>query len=345
MQKLIKVALVVSVMFGSSGYISEQNVNTDHLLAVSTKDFINEESVWGKVKLNGSKKLGNETVELQVTYENPKESLNKFKSMYRKELTEIQIEEKFDELNDKNYQQYYSVFLEKGEQYVDHDNINNNFAFFDIYENDEQNRKLISFINQYQSRNNQADRNELLLEIMSYSPHYNQSLEDFVISQMPQTKQIIFLEDINVTNATNYAKKYAENINSAYNYYAGADCTNFASQIAYAGGLRGRIAAIAWKPYTGAWINANTFCGIWGRRGKSTKWSSFVKTLKPGDFIAADWGGDNHIDHIAYVAANGSSSSNKYIAQHSSNYYERSDQTNWPKESSTRVLWKAGNKG
>ena len=70
-----------------------------------------------------------------------------------------------------------------------------------------------------------------------------------------------------------------------------------------------------------------------------------MKTLKPGDFIAADWGGDGHIDHIAYVAANGSSSSNKYIAQHTSNYYKRSDQTNWPKDSSTRVLWKAGNKG
>ena len=345
MQKLMKAALAASILSVSSGYISEKNVNTDHLLAVSTKDFINEKSVWGKVKLNGSKDLGDVTVELQVTYENPEESLNKFKSLYRKELTEIQMEEQLDELNDKNYRQYYLVFLEKGEQYVDLDKLNDIFAFFDIYENDEQNRQFISAINQYQSRNNQTDRNELLSEMMSYSPDYNQSFEDLVVSQMPQSKQIIHLQDINVTNATNYAKKYAENINNAYNYYAGADCTNFASQIAYAGGLRGGVASIAWKPYTSAWINANTFCGIWGKRGRSTKWSTFVKKLKPGDFIAADWGGDGHIDHIAYVAANGSSSSNKYIAQHTDDYYERSDQTNWPKDSSTRVLWKAGNKG
>ena len=150
--------------------------------------------------------------------------------------------------------------------------------------------------------------------------------------------------DINVTKATNYAKKYANNPNSSYKYYSGADCTNFASQIAYAGGLR---YAPVWQPYTKPWINANFFGIVWGKKGKSTKWSTFVKQLIPGMFIAADFGGDGALDHVAYVAANGSSSSNKYIAQHTANYYLRSDsnKSNWKNDTASRVLWIIGNNG
>ena len=64
------------------------------------------------------------------------------------------------------------------------------------------------------------------------------------------------------------------------------------------------------------------------------------KQLKPGMFIAADLGGDGALDHVAYVAANGSSSSNKYIAQHTANYYLRSDsnKSNWKNDTASRVL-------
>ena len=128
--------------------------------------------------------------------------------------------------------------------------------------------------------------------------------------------------------------------NPAYKNFmsTGGDCTNFASQIAYAGGLR---YAPVWQPYTKPWINANFFGIVWGKKGKSTKWSTFVKQLIPGMFIAADLGGDGALDHVAYVAANGSSSSNKYIAQHTANYYLRSDsnKSNWKNDTASRVLY------
>lgn len=143
------------------------------------------------------------------------------------------------------------------------------------------------------------DREASLQKIDSISPSYNQP-----VSRAASTKTVRYIGDIDVTKATNYAKKYAKNANPAYKNFmsTGGDCTNFASQIAYAGGLR---YAPVWQPYTKPWINANSFGIVWGKKEKSTKWSIFVKKLKPGMFIAADFGGDGALDHVAYVAANG----------------------------------------
>lgn len=339
--------LVISSMITTFTHPVFLNVDRENTLITddSIKEFINENSLWGDVKTNGSRFIDNQKIDLQVTYENPEESLKKFKQTYSMELNEIQEKEGLDELSNNNYQDYYQILQETGEEYFGNEHINDVYSFFDIYENNDQNQKLISAINKYNlSKTSRMSQEDLIMEIMTYVPIYNENMDTYSAITRAQTNEIIHLQDINVAKASSYAKKYAVNPNKAYTYY-GKDCTNFVSQIAYAGGLRGGIASVTWKPYTRAWINANTFCGIWGKRDKSTKWNTFVKKLNPGDFIATDFGGDGVIDHMAYVAANGSTSSSKYIAQHTDNYYEKSETTNWPNDTSTRILWKAGNKG
>ena len=52
-----------------------------------------------------------------------------------------------------------------------------------------------------------------------------------------------------------------------------------------------------------------------------------MKYLKPGTFIAVDSQRDGKCEHIAFITGNGSSSTTKYIAQHTSDYHELSSKT------------------
>lgn len=59
--------------------------------------------------------------------------------------------------------------------------------------------------------------------------------------------------DFNIDEACTYAETYALNPNPNYKSFEGigGDCTNFISQILYAGGFK---KTQTWKPYTNAWI-------------------------------------------------------------------------------------------
>lgn len=64
--------------------------------------------------------------------------------------------------------------------------------------------------------------------------------------------------NFNVTEACNYAEKFALNYNPKYKSFAGigGDCTNFMSQILHTGGFE---QTSIWKPYTHAWIRVQEF--------------------------------------------------------------------------------------
>lgn len=59
--------------------------------------------------------------------------------------------------------------------------------------------------------------------------------------------------NFDITEACNYAEKFALNYNPEYKSFSGigGDCTNFMSQIIHAGGFQKNV---IWKPYTHAWI-------------------------------------------------------------------------------------------
>ncbi|MBE6062217.1 MAG: hypothetical protein E7207_01325 [Clostridium butyricum] len=78
-----------------------------------------------------------------------------------------------------------------------------------------------------------------------------QKLYDNFINNLPYDRR--FYYKFNIDNAIQYAEQYALTPNTKYINFnnSGGDCTNFISQILYAGGIK---LTNTWKPYTNAWL-------------------------------------------------------------------------------------------
>lgn len=126
------------------------------------------------------------------------------------------------------------------------------------------------------------------------------------------------MPNLNVANAIKYANQYATNPNSnvtsknAYSYMSGRDCTNFATQILVAGGIKQEIyndVSLGWwhkrtvdvqvsimsgytrykSTYSTSWVNANTFSKRFGRTYYSY-YRALAAMVETGDFIGFDEG-------------------------------------------------------
>ncbi|CAG8688364.1 21378_t:CDS:1 [Cetraspora pellucida] len=113
--------------------------------------------------------------------------------------------------------------------------------------------------------------------------------------------------------AVNYANKYCQNPNPSYEVLSGADCTNFASQVLFNGGIPYDTNKI-WQPYTGAWINVISFYNYLKKDylAKDCK----LTELKPGDFIQYRNSTSHVWDHTVVVVKGGADPTVDY---HSSN--------------------------
>jgi cell wall-associated NlpC family hydrolase len=139
-----------------------------------------------------------------------------------------------------------------------------------------------------------------------------------------------------------YADRYALSYNPTFVRFAGADCANFASQCARAGGMpqaSGSTSSGWWydkegtsspsgDTYSLSWINVTRQIGYWNTR--RTDWESSAGVLSRGDFIYYDWSGDGVWDHVAVVAGT-NSAGQKVIDAHTTDHY--------------RVYWKLGYTG
>ena len=313
----------------------------DQTTPESVAENLNTNPVWGNVKSNGYIYVNDQKYNLQITLESPQVAMVKFCDKYSTFLAAIKKDTGFDDLSKQNYKQYYEYIREYGSNYFSDQDINDVFAFFDLYENNDNNTlisELANYVNSSQQKNNlnllkneKIGKNEAIDLLNALSPEYNEELPNEEIENTPSLYSVTF----NITKANTYAKSYGAKRNSKYKSYS-ADCTNFASQILVAGGLKTNY---IWKPYTNTWVNANRFANYFGKKNSSKKWKTFEKNLVPGKFIGADWGGDGVIDHIAYCAG---TKSNKYIAQHTSDYYKKPASTAWINDTKTRVLWIVG---
>lgn len=129
---------------------------------------------------------------------------------------------------------------------------------------------------------------------------------------------------LNVTNAVNYAKSYGEGHNIAFPKYA-QDCTNFASQIAYYGGVeqsqKVNASGNSWFSQAGAsnaWRLAHNFATYWTAEGKNVRGYGTVASVKAnaatGNFLAYKSRNTYQVHHIAFVSQK--SGSKIYISQH-----------------------------
>lgn len=161
-------------------------------------------------------------------------------------------------------------------------------------------------------------------------------------------------QTFNVENGTTYAIKWAKTPNSlSYPYYPKDDCTNFASQILVAGGIKMHENSSTEKgwwckrvgtanpgtfQHSKSWSVADRFVKFMGTSNNTCKdFKRFSAKVRKGDFIAYDRSGDGGWNHVGYVTATGNYGSYDYkdssgavrsknyttfcVAQHSNNYH------------------------
>ncbi|MDF1498069.1 MAG: amidase domain-containing protein [Patescibacteria group bacterium] len=134
--------------------------------------------------------------------------------------------------------------------------------------------------------------------------------------------------------ADNYAETYALNPNSAYKYFDGADCTNFASQVLFAGGFTetGKYqywSDYAWyydwgtRPgYSNTWTIANELYDFLDKSGRADRTSvdhPYYPKFQVGDIIQVDWNNDGYWDHSMVVTGIIISDDDLLMSYHSRN--------------------------
>jgi len=138
--------------------------------------------------------------------------------------------------------------------------------------------------------------------------------------------------------AAGYADRYALSYNPGYVRF-GADCANFASQGAQAGGMlvtsgdysngwwydKNGTSSTADDSYSMSWINVTKQMSYWN--GSRTDWVTSIGGLGKGDFVYYDWSGDGYWDHVAVVVGT-NSAGQKVVDAHTTDYY--------------RTYWKMG---
>ena len=207
-------------------------------------------------------------------------------------------------------------------------------AFLDIYENPESNKAIEEEFGLLENRANSND--------LSTEEAISEAEKILPLINGPSTVTIEPLNSgIDLAAARSYAERYAVNHNTKYGYETtwlgiGADCTNFASQILYAGGVNMDISYNTnegwWWRATNqrsvSWIQAATFARYMGSGYNTTSWSSLVSNVRAGDFIGYDSGGDGEVDHIGFVHSK--TGDELYIAQHTTDYIDWDNNTGWP---------------
>lgn len=299
-----------------------------------------------------------ESFDLLPTFDDPTHALTAIKEKASTVLSALQKAYGLEELSGSNWKDYYEGLTEMlgrddcPEWYSeDNHELMALRAFFDIYENDEDNADIRACAEQladakklHLDNEEEAIGNELALLLPDQSILHQRSAEcDALIDSVSEVKASTgkAMSGYNTTKAISYAKRHATSINShVYAYFKNGDCTNFASQILEQAGIKQvpnssvykgwwhkrRITprSIAVHTHSNSWTVADTFCRYMGVGYKTRNHVAFSKNIKAGDFIAADWTSDGRYDHVGFVAAKGQKTPQGYydylVAQHTSNY-------------------------
>lgn len=316
---------------------------------------------YGNIVYGGDIVVNGETEYLFFEYEDSHQSLETFKDLHKDIL--LQIEEMYglkklsidnwklyaDKINE--YKKDTATLDESGNQTLSNeDEIMEIEKFFDIFENKFENDKIKNIVNNAHLMKTSVNEEEAALLLPNYSP----TVENFVADNLKTQNDLRKAEDLARINnkGVDYAIRYATGRNRDYAdlTYWGGDCTNFASQILAASGVRQvsstseytgwwhRRTAPAAHKHSVSWINANTFARYMGVGYKTRSHSSFAANIKKYDFITYDDTYDGEWDHMAYVTADdtyvGSYGYYDYkVAQHSIDYHAwtSSSTNNWEK--------------
>lgn len=342
-KKLIAIGLSCAMTFVTCSSVMAAEADPTSLEVKETmRNIIDKNEVlesYDKLISPTSLSLDNNEIPLYVTFNSQKDSLMKFKSEFSTELDLIKSTFQLDDINEKNYMNYFShVITLTDSNAINIERGNEMQEFFDIYENKYQNDEIISKVES--SKKTRSNNDEIKEEIILLMPSYfdndekSRSLRSNV--GMP-----------NLTGAINYAKKYATSPNPAYRYFNGADCTNFVSQILNNGGIK-QVSSTSktsgwWyqssNNYSYSWTVANTFSKYMGRTRYNVTWNTFKSKLVKGSFIGKDNTDDGDLNHMAFITDIKSDKSQVQIAQHTDNYLKWSNSTGWTNIGSKAVYY------
>lgn len=212
--------------------------------------------------------------------------------------------------------------------------------FFDIYENQEKNDKIISIAN-FDVSAFDVTQNTELLELLPYNSYLLASQQSEVFSKQ-NVNEMSSMLSFSMANGISYANSFAKSPNKAkYDYFSSGDCTNFASQILENSGVSQEVYEsensgwwhktstllfITTHKHSISWIRADTFAKYMGVGYSTKNHSLFTENINVGDFIGADFGSDGDWNHIGFVTSKKNKNNGSYydykVAQHTSNYHE-----------------------
>lgn len=340
-----------------------------------TFNSVEDDSVDDEASVKQELVLNGETYRLLPTFDDPVQALKSAAKENALAFDYLKAEYGLGSLSANNWEEYQDALEEKlgsddcPEWFSSFSLVYPLRAFFDIYENEDSNAEILTEAKSLSEQDEiTGDDLSRLLNLLPDQGVLGQSIEeedrcvDIEGGLFKQQESINLAasaaSSFSVGEAVSYAYKYAPNPNtSSYRYFPKGDCTNFASQVLYAGGMkqipttsnnRGwwhksrKIRGKTCHYHSTSWINANTFAKYMGVGYKTRSNSYFSKNIKAGDFIAADWKSDGTWDHIGFVVAKSSKKTSGYydykVAQHTRNYCA------WT-SSSTNEWEKAGNSG
>ncbi|MFV0529153.1 MAG: amidase domain-containing protein [Lachnospiraceae bacterium] len=291
------------------------------------------------VNINGENNL------LYCTFSNQQQALENIKSEASDLLDILSTKYNLLPLNGSNWMEYrekmYDLFTIPTDELNES---NEDFVklriFFDIYENKDSNDQIMKYISEKKLNTKSgisAAKNTDIVELGLLFPYYApiaQQAENIIV---PISAKV----SINVTPAVNYAAAHATNRNTPTYYSFGSDCTNFASQILEASGVRQVVYTSEfsgwWHKKNGSththsrsWTVADVFSRYMGITYKTKNNASFSSVIKQGDFIAGDWSSDGSWDHTAFVTGKdpkamawGTNQAyyNYKVAQHTGDYH------------------------
>ncbi|MCM3702882.1 amidase domain-containing protein [Paenibacillus macerans] len=351
-------AVFLSLLSPVSGFADEVDpVEIQDLEAINTLKE-KEAEVMSQIEPGASVIIAGKEQHLYPTFSNQEEALNKLKKAIPDFLELLSTTYNLEEIDDTNWakyvdyaNEYASVSISK-EDDMQYDLL---MSFVDIYENKSKNdtiKKMISELDdkEISNKNNEdniANETSLLQDIIFALPYTNELAFEQNEIQLQQTAPAI-TASFDLSRAMQYVNLYALEPNSSGFGQFSNDCTNFASQILYAGNVRQEDyypdEARGWwhrivtssgpiiypeHKYSISWIQADTFARYMGVGFTTSDHYSFSSKLQAGDFIAYDKYRDGDWNHIGFVTAVDSKSGtyNGYtyydykVAQHTTNYH------------------------
>lgn len=357
--KLNKTAIIVSIitlcfifndsnLAAATAFPEDQSIETNKVLEMKKADIMSQIERKDTVIIDGEPEI------LYPIFSNQEEALKQLKLAIPDLLNKISETYELNEINDSNWLQYvgYASEIITSEEDPQYRLL---LSFTDIYENKAKNEAIVQLVDKL----NDSEK----ISLNSTEDLENiQALRQELVFTLPYTSKLASEENklilqagisptssIDMNRAMQYINLYVETPNTdGFGNFGKQDCTNFASQILYAGNVRqedyypsqtrgwwhrklpssGPI-MIPDHKYSTSWINADTFARYMGVGYTSTSHYSFSSNIQKGDLIALDYDRDGDWNHIGFVTNVDTVSANYggytyydyKVAQHSNNYH------------------------